>query len=70
MSKEQQQDDLTESFTDFAAEYPKSALSLITGLFVGLLEHSVEEQGGDPRAKIVIEGGDGRRNITVHGFGE
>ena len=70
MSKEQQAKDLAGAFTDFAAEYPQSALALITGLFVGLLEYSIEEQGGDPRQKIVIEGGEGRRNITVHEFGE
>lgn len=69
MSKEQQRDDIEEAFINFAAEYPQSALALITGLFVGLLEHSIEQQDGDKYQEIVIEGGEGRRSITVHAMG-
>lgn len=64
MSKEEQQEELHEAFAAFAAEYPKSALSLIAGLFVGLLEYSVKEQGGDETLAIKIDGC-GKRDITV-----
>lgn len=64
MNKEDYQEELTESFTEFASEYPNSALALITGLFVGLLEHSVKEQGGDETMEIKIDGC-GKRDITV-----
>ena len=66
MSKEQMMADLEESFIDFAAEYPQSALAIITGLFVGLLEHTIKAQDGDPSQEIVIEGQEGRRSITIH----
>ncbi len=46
-----------------AAECPKNALQLITGIFVGLLELNVEEAGGDKSREIKIEGG--TRIITV-----
>ena len=64
MSKEEQQNELQELFVAFAAEYPKSALSLITGLLVGLLEYSVKEQGGDERLAIKVDGC-GARDITI-----
>ena len=64
MDKEEQQEELQEAFTAFAAEYPQSALALITGLFVGLLEYSVKEQGGDETLAIKIDGC-GKRDITV-----
>lgn len=64
MSKEETQEELQDAFTEFAAEYPKSALALITGLFVGLLEYSVEEAGGDPKHEIKIDSC-GKRDITV-----
>ena len=64
MSKEEQKAELEEAFAAFAAEYPQSALALITGLFVGLLEYSVIEQGGDERLAIKIDGC-GKRDITV-----
>ena len=64
MSKEETQVKLQDAFTEFAAEYPKSALAMITGLFVGLLEYSVENAGGDPKQEIKIDGC-GKRDITV-----
>ena len=65
MDKETQIEELQDAFAEFAAEYPQSALALITGLFVGLLEYSVEEQGGDKNQEIKIDGS-GKRDITVH----
>ena len=64
MNKEEQQEELHEAFASFAAEYPQSALALITGLFVGMLEYSVKEQGGDETLAIKIDGC-GNRDITV-----
>lgn len=64
MDKQEQQEELQDAFAAFAAEYPQSALSMITGLFVGLLEHSIKEQGGDEKLEIRIDGC-GKRNITV-----
>ena len=64
MDKEEQQEELQEAFAAFAAKYPQSALVLITGLFVGLLEYSVKEQGGDETLAIKIDGC-GMRDITV-----
>ena len=65
MDKEERKEELQEAFAEFAAEYPQSALALITGLFVGLLEYSIEEQGGDKNQVIQIDGC-GKRGITVH----
>ena len=64
LKAENQQEELQEAFAAFAAEYPQSALALITGLFVGLLEYSVKEQGGDETLPIKIDGC-GKRDITV-----
>lgn len=64
MNKEERKNELSDAFIEFAAEYPQSALSLITGLFVGLLEFSVEEQGGDSSQEIKIDGC-GKRDIIV-----
>jgi len=65
MEKEEISQELQDGFAEFAAEYPQSALALITGLFVGLLEYSVKEQGGDEKQEIKIDGC-GKRDITVH----
>ena len=65
MDKEERKEELQEVFAEFAAEYPQSALALITGLFVGLLEYSIEEQCGDKNQVIQIDGC-GKRGITVH----
>lgn len=64
MDKEETKKKLQTEFADFAFMYPKSALSLITGLFVGLLEYSIEEAGGDKNQEIKIDGC-GERNITI-----
>lgn len=66
MSKKEMMGICEDSFCEFASEYPQSALALITGLFVGLLEHTIEAQDGDPSKEIVIEGQEGRRSITIH----
>ena len=58
-------DGLEADFLDYAAEHTESALALITGLFVGLLEFSVDQAGGDMNAEIVVDGS-GNRDITVH----
>jgi len=63
-SKEEKMAQMQEIFLSFAGEYPQSALSLITGLFVGLVEYTIEEKGGDPNVEIVIDGGE-NRNITL-----
>lgn len=64
MTKQDQEDELQAAFIAYASEYPQSALALITGLFVGLLEYSVEEQGGDKNNEIKIDGC-GKRDITL-----
>jgi hypothetical protein len=64
MNKEDYEEELQETFAHFAAEYPNSALALITGLFVGRLEFSVKEQGGDEKMEIKIDGC-GKRDIIV-----
>lgn len=65
MEKEKLQEKLENEFIDFAIEYPQSALSLITCLFVGLIEHSVRSQGEDETKEVKIDGL-GNRNITLH----
>lgn len=62
--KEEMSQEIQEQFAAFAAEYPQSALSLVTGLFVGLLEYSIESGGGDKNNEIKIDGCGGR-DITV-----
>ena len=69
MTREEQQEELEDAFAEFAAEYPQSALALITGLFVGLLEYSVKEQGGDEKLAIKIDGC-GKRDITISAVSE
>lgn len=64
MSKEEQQEALEDSFAEFAAEYPRSALSLISGLFVGLIEYVIEAEGADPSLEIKIDSC-GSRDITI-----
>lgn len=64
MNKEDREGALESAFAEFAYEYPQSALVLITGLFVSLLEHNVEEQGGNSTREIKIDGC-GKRDIIV-----
>lgn len=64
MTREEKQEELQDELAAFAAEYPQGALSMMTGLFVGLLEYSVELAGGDPKQVIKIDSCDGRE-ITV-----
>lgn len=65
MDKEEVQQEIIELVGEFASEYPSTSLALITGIFVGLLEHQVKEGGGDPTLEIKIDSS-GRRDITVH----
>lgn len=60
---EEKQEELEAAFAEFAAEYPQSALALITGIFVGFLEFTIEEAGGDKNREIKIDGG--KRDITI-----
>lgn len=69
MNKEERREELEHAFAEFAAEYPQTALATITGLFVGLLTFSVEEQGGDASQTIRIDGC-GKRDITLHALCE
>jgi len=68
MDKEQREAELMESFGDFVAEYPNSAMAMITGMFVGVVAVLVEREGGDPSKEIKIDG-QGSRNITIHAAG-
>lgn len=60
--------ELEEQFIEFASQYPNTALSLITGLFVGLLTSTIKNAGADPSQNLKIDG-QGSRNITVHAVG-
>lgn len=64
MDKQELADSLQNAFVGFAAAYPDSALAIITGLFVGLLEFRVKEEGGDEKLEIKITG-NGNRDITL-----
>jgi len=65
MTAEQRKQELLDEFIEFSAEYPRKALGMVAGLLVGLLEHQVEEAGGDPALEIKIEGGGECRAITI-----
>lgn len=65
MDMEEAQQEIIELVGEFAREYPSTALAMIIGVFVGLLEHQVKELGGDPTLEIKIDSS-GRRDITVH----
>ena len=64
--KQELEKDAINAFAEFATEYPKSALSLMLGLLVGLLEDVAAGQGADPNQETVIEGGEHQRGITIH----
>ena len=63
--KELKQDGLQNKLVEFAAVYPNSAIAWLIGNLVGLLEYSIEEQGGDSSKEIEIDGID-NRDITIH----
>jgi len=65
IDKELMQEDLQNKLVEFVSEYPNSAIAWLIGNLVGLLEYSVEEQGGDSSKEIVIDGVD-NRDITIH----
>lgn len=54
-----------DAFMDLAEESVSTALSLITGLFVGLVEELARRSGHDVNLDIRIDG-QGQRNITIH----
>ena len=56
-------EELEIAFADYCAEDYQKGLALITGLFVGLLEHIVEASDGDKNAQINVCGGN--RAIVV-----
>jgi hypothetical protein len=64
-TKEQKKEEIENAVLEFASEYPNTTLAMLTGLFVGLLEFTVEQQGGDPYQEIKIDG-NGKRDITLH----
>lgn len=64
MTKDEQAKQLAIKFAKFSGKYPKTALELVTGLFVSLVEVSIENGGGNTDCDILIEGG--KRNITLH----
>ena len=65
VDEEDLKDGIQTKFAEFAAEYPQSALAMLTGMFVGLLEFLAVENGCDQNKEIVITGISGR-DITVH----
>lgn len=62
---EDREQQLLNELVEFSSEYPRRALSLLAGLLVGLLEHHVDEGGGDPKLEIKIDGEGKRRDITI-----
>ncbi len=61
-------DELADEFTEYAKQDIEGALSLITGLFVGLNVAFVELRGNvrDGQKQIEIDGPEGQRKITIH----
>ncbi len=61
-------DELADEFTEYAKQDIERALSLITGLFVGLNVAFVELRGNvrDGQKQIEIDGPEGQRKITIH----
>lgn len=49
-------DELIEAFATLCLEDQQKAISVIAGLFVGVLEASIEQQGGDVADEIHIDG--------------
>mgnify|MGYP001616632608 CR=1 FL=1 len=48
-----------------ASSNHETAISLLTGALVGLIEFLVEGNGGDPKKEIMIDGGE-NRDLTIH----
>ena len=64
MTKDEQAKQLAIDFAKFSGKYPKAALTLVTGLFVSMVEVLIENGGGNTDCDIMIEGE--KRNITLH----
>ena len=60
------EEELLEAFKDHAVKDMTGALSLITGLFIGMYEAYCELQGGESTRAIHIKGPNGERPITIH----
>lgn len=67
-ARDEEKLELEEQFIEFASQFPNTALSMITGLFVSLLTAVAESGGADPDKEIRVDG-QGNRNITVHAVG-
>ena len=63
MTLEEEKEELERAFAEFCIKNHQQGLSLLAGLLVGLLEHIVEDSGGDKNAQIKVEGGN--RDIIV-----
>ena len=61
---EEQRNNLLDAFAEFSEAHPQDVLPLIAGLFVGLFECSVENEGGDPKREIRVSS-DGLRDIVI-----
>ena len=60
------EEELLEAFGNYAREDITGALSLITGLFIGLYEVYCELHGSESDKTIRIRGPNGERPITIH----
>lgn len=53
------------AFLDLVTEDEVSALTLVTGFFVGLTLEVVRREGHEPDGEVKIDGG-AQRDITIH----
>lgn len=60
------EEELLEAFKDYAVKDMTGALSLVTGLFIGMYEVYCELNGGESSRAIRIKGPNGERSITIH----
>lgn len=63
VSEEDHENAILEAVAEFYDEYPKSAIALLSGSLVGLLEFEAEEHGGDKNKPIRLIGFD--REIII-----
>ncbi len=61
-------EELENGFTEYAIEDIEGALQLVIGLFIGLNVAYCDIRGGEgnSKKKIIIEGPEGQRKITIH----
>ena len=60
------EEELLDAFKDYAVKDMTGALSLVTGLFIGMYEVYCELNGGESSRAIRIKGPNGERSITIH----